>query len=99
MINTLEDFRREIDAIDAEVVATLARRFRLCEEIAKLKKQNDIPMMQEARVAAVLARCATLAVQHGVSPELVTRIYGLIIEESCRVEARIMEADGEGGGP
>jgi 4-amino-4-deoxychorismate mutase len=87
-MHTLEDYRREVDAIDRDLVATLSRRMRLCEEF---KRRNDIPMMQHGRVAAVLANGARLANQHGIAPLLVTRIYELIIEESCRVETVIID--------
>ena len=96
-MQTLEEYRREVDALDNELVAVLARRVRLIEEIARFKRREGIPMMQHGRVAAVLARCGNLAGQHGIPPGLVTRIYEIIIEESCRIEDAIIDAPGEAG--
>jgi hypothetical protein len=59
----LEDYRREIDCIDTELVTMLARRYRLCEEIAQLKKERGIPMMHSQRVEAVLTRCSALGIR------------------------------------
>jgi chorismate mutase-like protein len=89
---TLEEYRREIDGIDEDIVQAFAKRIRLCEEIARFKKEHNIPMMQPARVKAVLARCGALAAQHGIDREFLTRIYTLVIEETCRVEADILRS-------
>jgi 4-amino-4-deoxychorismate mutase len=88
---TLSDYRVEIDAIDAEIVRCFAKRMRLCEEIALFKKENSISVMQPERVAAVLSRIASLAVGAGIRPSVLTGIYRLLIEETCRIEAQIIE--------
>jgi 4-amino-4-deoxychorismate mutase len=90
-MTTLSDYRVEIDAIDAEIVRYFAKRIRLCEEIALFKKENGISVMQPERVAAVLSRIASLAVEAGIRPAVLTGIYRLLIEETCRIEAQIIE--------
>jgi chorismate mutase-like protein len=89
-MQNLEKYRHEIDCIDVDIVRAFAKRTRVCEKVARFKREHDIPMMQPERVAAVLARCATLASQHGIDPAFVARIYAIVIEESCRVESDIM---------
>src|SRR4029078_4050757 len=88
----LDEMRRAIDRIDAELLSTLARRLSLCAEVAELKRTHGIPMMQPARVELVLARRAAPAPRHGLRPEFVGRLYMLIIEEACRLEDEIIEA-------
>lgn len=86
----LAAYRVRIDALDAALVRTLGERFEVCREIARIKKERFIPMMQSGRVEEVKRRCASLGAEHGVSPELVTEMYRLIIEESCRMEDEII---------
>lgn len=87
---TLQNFRQEIDALDAQIIDTLARRFKICETIAAFKKKEGIPMMQQSRVEQVKRRCTTLAAQHGLDPYLVGELYGLIIGHSCKLEDKII---------
>lgn len=91
-MNTLEQFRREIDMLDANIIETLGHRFEVCRKIARLKKQEFIPMMQHGRVEEVHRRCAELGRQHGVSADLVHAIYRLIIDETCEMENGIIGA-------
>jgi 4-amino-4-deoxychorismate mutase len=90
-MTTLSDYRVEIDSIDAEIVRCFAKRIRLCEKVALFKKENSISVMQPERVAVVLSRTASLAVEAGINPSMLTSIYRLLIEETCRIEAQIIE--------
>jgi chorismate mutase len=89
-MRTLEGLRSEIDLVDAHIVEAIGRRFQLCRDIARLKKEQLIPMMQPGRIETVRHHCAELCARHHVSPALVEQIYRLIIDESCRVENEII---------
>lgn len=90
-IEALEKFRHEIDATDAQIIEMLGHRFNICKKIARLKKAQQIPMMQHGRVEAVKERCMKLGVQNGLQPTLVADIYSLIIAQSCLLETEIIE--------
>lgn len=45
----LDDYRNQIDEIDKEMVRILEKRMRVAEEIAKYKKDNDIPVLDAYR--------------------------------------------------
>jgi chorismate mutase-like protein len=94
-MNSLEDFRKEIDQIDAALLAALGRRLAICAEVAHFKRANNIPMMQPGRVESVKNRQAVAAPQHGLRPEFVREMYGLIIDEACRLEDDIIDAKPE----
>ena len=86
----LTALREKLDGVDDRLIACLADRLDVCVEIAHVKKTTGIPMMQPGRVQHVKDRCAALARQRGVSGELVTQLYALIIEETCRLEDEII---------
>jgi len=90
----LTAYRESIDAIDAQLVELLGRRYAICREVARLKKAHDIPMMQTGRVEQVKQRCARLAAQHEVDPDFIRELYALIIGEACRIEDDIIGAPG-----
>lgn len=88
----LDELRRAIDGVDADLLAALGRRLALCAEVAALKRAHGIPMMQPARVEQVKSRLAALAPQHGLRPPFVRGLYAAIIEEACALEDEIIDA-------
>jgi chorismate mutase len=86
----LEALRRELDDIDAQMIAVLGRRFDLCRRIARVKQDQSIPMMQIDRIAAVKRRATELAEPHAMSAAFVDRVYDAIIDEACRIERDLM---------
>jgi chorismate mutase len=88
----LVEYRARIDAIDDDLIKLLGRRYAICRDVARYKKERQIPMMQTNRVKQVKERCAELALLQGVDPEFVRELYTLIIEEACRIEDRIIES-------
>lgn len=77
----LAPLRQEIDQIDAQLVALLARRFALTDEVGRLKKQHALPAVDATREAAQMQRIAALAAQHGLAPEFAQRVLRLVIDE------------------
>lgn len=93
---TLAALRRELDDIDALIVATLGKRFAICRRIAQLKRTEAVPMMQYGRIQFVKDRVAAMAAAHEVDGDFISRLYDLVISESCRIETLVMDrADGE----
>jgi 4-amino-4-deoxychorismate mutase len=90
-MDELSAFRSQLNQLDDEIIRLLGRRFDICRAVAEYKRAKGIPMMQPARVAEVKERCAELAVARNVSPEFSRRLYGLIIDEACRLEDAIID--------
>ena len=57
----LTEYREAIDSIDEKLIELLGRRYAVCRDVARLKKERNIPMMQTGRVEQVKERCAALA--------------------------------------
>lgn len=90
-MEALVRFRSQLNEIDESIVELLGKRYAVCRSVADFKRENGIPMMQPSRVAEVKERCAKLAELHGVNPEFARRLYGLIIDEACRLEDEIID--------
>ena len=87
MTAELEELRTEIDAVDAELVRLLARRFRAVVGIAAIKAENGLPVVVPERIEAVQDRVAALAAEAGLDPAIARRLWRAIIDEAIAVEA------------
>ena len=57
-MNNLEQMRKEIDIIDDKILDAFKERMKLSAKIAKFKKDNDIPVLDEGREKEKLDRIA-----------------------------------------
>ena len=60
-IKTLDELRREIDAIDTELVALFSARMQVSSDVAAYKRQTGMAVTDSTREAALLARVAALS--------------------------------------
>lgn len=57
-MSNLEQLRKEIDIIDDKILDAFKERMKLSAKIAKFKKDNDIPVLDEIREKEKLDRIA-----------------------------------------
>jgi len=87
----LDEYRKEIDDLDAQLVTILGKRLNICRKVALLKKQCHIAMMQPSRIDYIKLRCAQLGNDNNLRSEFIIRLYEEIIKEACQVESELME--------
>ena len=76
----LEDLRTEIDSIDRELVSLFIRRMNCAAEVAKYKKENNLPVLDASRERALLKKVSDLS---GEELEEYTRtLYSTILSLS-----------------
>ena len=54
MKTKLEDLRKQIDEIDDLIVSLLAKRMETVKKVGQLKKNNNIPVLDESRWQKVI---------------------------------------------
>ena len=82
----LEDWRREIDEIDGEIVRLIARRAQVARRIGLLKRAVGLPVVDAGREEEIMSNLA--ARNPGVlSDEALQRIFRGIIRESRALQA------------
>ena len=86
----MAEVRKQIDALDAEIVALLAKRQRQIERAARVKPLLEMPARVPERIDEVLARVLEAAGRDGLSQELSTELWTRIIEWSIDYEERLM---------
>ena len=86
----MAEVRRQIDALDDEIVALLARRQRQIERAARVKPLLEMPARVPERIDEVLARVLEAAKRDELSQELSCELWTRIIEWSIDYEERLM---------
>jgi isochorismate pyruvate lyase len=94
-ITSMADLRAEIDALDAQIVAALARRAGLIDRAIELKPAEGMPARISARVEEVVGNVRVAAQHEGLDPDLAEALWRHIIEWSiAREEAVLGSGDG-----
>ncbi len=78
--------RREIDDVDAALVALLARRMRIVDRVIAVKKSTGVAAVVPERIEAVVARVRALAERDGVPPDMAEKLWRLLIAETIAYE-------------
>jgi monofunctional chorismate mutase len=82
----LDEYRKEIDEIDAEIIALLNRRAEAARNIGLIKSSAGLPILDRTREIEILERIA--AENDGLfEDQALARIYGEILIESRRVQS------------
>jgi chorismate mutase-like protein len=82
---TIEELRRRIDALDAELVRLLNDRAACALEIGRIKRAEGLEIYQPEREREVLQHARALS--HGpLPPDAITRLFERIIDEARRLE-------------
>ena len=86
MNDTLENWRKQIDALDEELLQILSKRIDIVRKVGIYKKKNQIPPLDEARWQEVLNSKLALGELLKLPKMLVEKIYTIIHEEALKIE-------------
>ncbi|MEV6105620.1 chorismate mutase [Streptomyces sp. NPDC051940] len=96
-MNELQRLRTRIDVLDAGIAAQLAQRFEVCRLVGRLKRHEDIPMMQPDRVRHVHEVYRKAAQDQGLPEDFARQFVELMIAATCALEDDIIDAPQEAG--
>lgn len=84
--HSMTDVRAGVDALDAELVALLARRFAYMRAAARIKPDAAL-VRDEARKAAVIAGALRAAETHALPTGTIEAMWEALVEGSIAYEA------------
>ena len=87
-LRDLESVRRQLDALDRQLVEILARRFETGREAARLKHALGIPIHDPAREEQVINRAMEWARSAGLPEEEVSDLFRRLISISRGAQIR-----------
>lgn len=82
----IDNFRAQIDTLDAELLYLLSRRFTIVNEIWKIKKAENIPALQKDRWKKVLDEKINIWEELWIKKEFIEDIWNRIHKESLEIE-------------
>ena len=85
---TLDEAREEIDKVDEQIIALIARRNDYIKQIAHFKTSIE-EVKAEDRISAVISRAREQAISLGLSPNLINDLYVRMIDGM--VESEVAE--------
>jgi chorismate mutase len=94
----LADLRNGIDKIDDLVIAKLAERMKIVEQIGNYKKDNGITILQVNRWDEILQKRTNYGKALNLNPDFTEKLLELIHGESIRKQTEIMNK-GQGNAP
>lgn len=88
---TMDEVRRGVDALDEQIVALLAERFRYMEAAARIKPGREA-VRDEWRKADVLTKVRASAQRHDAPVERIASLYEALVEASIAFEFERFDA-------
>jgi|SRR5690554_4213201 len=80
----LDSLREAIDKIDEDILISLFRRDRIIEQIAELKKRDNLKVYQPEREAELYKSLIIRGEELGIDPELIRKLWQTLLEHSRR---------------
>ena len=72
--------RQAIDAIDAQILALLGERLRLVRTIARIKKENQLPILDTEREQIIKSQLRKKAHAAGLSTPVIEELFTLLLD-------------------
>lgn len=86
----LVQLRQQIDEIDNELLAILAKRMRVSKEIGQYKKEHNMPVLQTVRYDEILENRVSQAAKMGIGSDFMKIVLEAIHEESIRQQIEVI---------
>ncbi len=84
--------RTQIDMFDDQLLDLLEQRMIVTEAIGKVKKDNNITILQNQRWEAIIKKVAEKGVKKGLSEEFIDQLFKAIHQESINHQVKVMNA-------
>ncbi len=88
----MERLRLEIDQIDAQLFSLLSRRMGIAENIGRIKRENDVTILQRRRWDEIVEHIVGRAGELGLSPEFIRTILDAVHMESIAHQNAVMNS-------
>jgi chorismate mutase len=90
---TLEEWRKIVDQLNGEIIALFSKRLEITREIARIKKEHNLPVHDPIREQEQLELLHDMARKHGLCPSVIEEIFHVFVEYSkCNMQ---LEMSGE----
>jgi len=92
-LSDLGDIRRRLDLVDRRLMAELAERTRLVEEVIHYKRAHAMAVVDRAREDAMLEHIEVVAAEIGLDPRIARQVLRAIIDAFTLLEVEHLGPD------
>lgn len=89
----ISELRQEVDHLDSTIIEILGKRMRISEEMAKLKKENNVSTLQPSRWKEILKDRIIAGLNENLSEDHITQVFQAIHEESIRHQEGLLNPE------
>jgi len=89
--NKLTALRSRIDITDTQILDILSKRMKISQEIGKVKKDQNVAILQTKRWNEILGKMVLEGEDKGLSEEFVLRLFKAIHQESINHQQKIID--------
>ena len=82
--------REQIDSLDREIFQLLAERMNVAEKIGRIKRDNNVRILQSSRWEDIVERALTRSASLGLSEQFLRTLLDAIHIESIDRQNRVM---------
>ena len=90
-IKELENLRVKIDDADSQILDILGNRMKVSDEIGKIKKKQNVAILQSERWNNILKKMISDGKQKGLSEDFILKIFKAIHQESINHQEKILK--------
>ena len=90
-IKELENLRIKIDDADSQILDILGNRMKVSDEIGKIKKKQNVAILQSERWNNILKKMISDGKQRGLSEDFILKIFKAIHQESINHQEKILK--------
>lgn len=90
--NKLATARTQIDVVDHQLIEIMGKRMKISDEIGRLKKDNNVAILQTKRWNEILGKMILQGEEHQLSEEFVLRVFKAIHQESINHQKKVINA-------
>ncbi len=88
--NSLKNLRAKIDIADHQLLETLSRRMSIADEIGKIKKAQNVSILQTPRWNEILGKMILEGEEKGLSEEFILKLFKAIHQESINHQKKVI---------
>jgi chorismate mutase len=80
--NLLEDYRRQVDEVDKEILILIKRRFQLNKKLGEYKHKQNLEIQDPNREDEIIKISIQMANEMNINESFVRKVFHLIMDES-----------------
>ena len=90
LTDELNQLRKQIDDIDNQLLALLAKRMKVCRDIGAYKKEHNMAVLQTGRYKEIIDKRGAQGTLCGMDADFIRDVFEHVHEESVRQQMDIV---------